>query len=55
MATVTPLPVDIKIVSTTFLSSFSSSVALLGGSGGAISISGALDLVDVSITSSTIS
>ena len=55
MATITPLPVDLVIAETTFQSNVASSVSLNGGNGGAISIMGAQDFVDVTVTTCTIS
>jgi hypothetical protein len=54
MATLTGLPLDLKITSTTFQSNIASSVSQVGGNGGAISIMGATDIVDVTLTSCTI-
>ena len=54
MATLTGLPLDLKITSTTFQSNIASSVSQLGGNGGAISIMGTTDKVDVTLTLCTI-
>jgi hypothetical protein len=54
MATLTGLPLDLKITSTTFQSNIASSVSQLSGNGGAISIMGATDKVDLTLTLCTI-
>lgn len=54
MATLTGLPLDLKITSTTFQSNIASSVSQLAGNGGAISIMGATDKVDLTLTLCTI-